>query len=98
MSEYTRRETDDRPYDGETRKLELPRQGRRSCRSGRFPWPALWLIWPLMFVLKGAFFLSVPALAWLSQPVLLTITPLPLLLIGAGALLLLTGARNRRAD
>jgi hypothetical protein len=94
MDEQTWREAGERPYDGETRKLAPPPQGRRSCAP--FPWKALWLIWPLIFVLKGGFLLAAPALAWLSRPVLLTVTPLPLILVGVGVLLLL-GSRRRRA-
>lgn len=94
MSETMWRETRETPYDGETRKLEPPAAGGRSC--GSFPWKALWLIWPLIYLLKGAAFLAAPAMAWLSHPVALTITPLPLLLIGAGVLLVI-GARARRA-
>jgi hypothetical protein len=94
MNETTWRERREAPYDGETRELgQRPAGGGRRC--ARFPWPVLWLIWPLMFVVKGAMLLAGPALAWLSQPVLLTVTPLPLLLIGAGAALLLIDARRR---
>lgn len=82
------------PYEGETRKLEPPHAPGRRC--GAFPWQALWLIWPLMAVLKGAGALAGSLLGWLTEPVLLSLTPLPLLLIGAGLALLLVGAARRR--
>lgn len=83
------------PYEGETRKLEAPGAPGRRC-GGAFPWQALWLIWPLMAVLKGAGALAGSLLGWLTEPVLLSLTPLPLLLIGAGLALLLVGAARRR--
>lgn len=100
MGEASWRERSGGTFDGETRKLELPRvadEGRRhSCRGGRFPWPLLWLIWPLAFIVKGAASLSAPLLAWLSQPLVFSITPLPLLLVGVGLGLILAGVVRRR--
>ncbi len=92
------RETGEHLYEGETRKLELPpaQTGKRCGNPFPFPWQALWLIWPLLFVVKGAAHLAAPLLNWLSQPIVLSITPLPLLLIGAGLALLLIGAAHRR--
>lgn len=95
MRDTTWRETTDGPFDGETRRLEPPPAGGGRRRCAHFPWQALWLIWPLMVMLKGAFFLATPALAWLSQPLILTITPLPLLLVSAGVAALLIGAARR---
>lgn len=82
------------PYEGETRQLRL-QTDRHELRCLRSPWHALWLIWPLTYVLKGAAGLAAPALAWLNQPLLLTLTPLPLLLIGAGVVLLLAAGRRK---
>lgn len=84
------------PADGETVRLgALPRGGGRSCGGG-FPWWTLWMLWPLFWLLKGAFALAAPVVAWLGQPLALTVTPLPLLLIGAGAAALALGALRRR--
>lgn len=82
------------PAEGATVRLtDRPAgEGPRPC--GGFPWWTLWMIWPLFWLAKGAFALAAPLVAWLSQPLLLTITPLPLLLVGAGLALLLLRARH----
>jgi hypothetical protein len=86
----------DLPADGATVRLnDLSPTRRASCRAG-FPWWSLWMLWPLFWLIKGAAALSAPVLAWLSQPVLLAVTPLPLLLIGAGVAVLVIGALRRR--
>jgi hypothetical protein len=70
-------------------------EGAGRCGSG-FPYWALWLIWPAIWLFKGAGAALAPLLAALTYPVAMSITPLPLLLIGAGlALLLLDRARGR---
>lgn len=81
-------------YEGETRRLSAP-SARGRCWGGGFPWWTLWLLWPLFALLKGATALIGPALGWLNQPVVLAIAPLPLLLIGAGVLLLVLGVARR---
>lgn len=83
------------PADGETVRLVDTTGGKRlSCAAG-FPWWTLWLLWPLFWLIKGAAALAAPVLAWLWQPVALTITPLPLLLVAAGVVVLLIGAVRR---
>jgi hypothetical protein len=94
MCGMKRRTEPEVPYDGETQKLQVPHVAGGRCGIG-FPWQMLWLIWPLTFLFKGAFVLAAPAIAWLSQPLALTITPLPLLLVAAGLAVLLFGARRR---
>lgn len=85
----------DYPVDGETVRLaDLPRGEGRRCGPG-FPWWTLWMLWPLFWLVKGVAALAAPAVAWLGQPVLLTVTPLPLLLVGAGVAILLVGALRR---
>ncbi len=82
------------PAEGATVKLD---EAPRPCAVA-FPWWTLWLLWPLFYLVKGAAHLAAPLLGWLSQPLILAVTPLPLLLIGAGlALLLVAVARRRRA-
>lgn len=82
------------PTEGATVKLD---EASRPCTVA-FPWWTLWLLWPLFYLVKGTAHLAAPLLGWLSQPLILTITPLPLLLIGAGlALLIGAAARRRRA-
>lgn len=83
------------PADGETVRLtDLPRAEGRSCRAG-FPWWTLWMLWPLFWLVKGGFFLAAPVIAWLGQPLAFTITPLPLILVGAGIALIVLGALRR---
>jgi hypothetical protein len=70
-------------------------EGAGRCIGG-FPFWALWLIWPAIWLLKGASAAATPLLAAMLQPVALGVSPLPLLLIGAGvAILLLDRARWR---
>lgn len=95
MGETPGREAHEGPYDGETRRLEHPAGGGRSC--ARFPWQALWLIWPLTFLLKGAGEIASPLLALASHCAICSTWVLPALLIGAGLILLLVGARAQRA-
>lgn len=93
---YVQAQPADGSAEGATIRLNaIPAERASHCRSG-FPWWALWTIWPLMFLMKGATFLLTPLVAWLSQPLTLTLTPLPLLLIGAGVALLIVGALRRR--
>jgi hypothetical protein len=77
------------------------RQGRHEgvgrCEGG-FPFWAFWLIWPAIWLVKGAGAALGPLLAALTHPLAMSVTPLPLplLLIGVGlALLLLDHARGR---
>ncbi len=77
-------------YTGET--VDLSRQARATAgthqavmRCGGFPWWTLWLIWPLIILLKTTIPLIVGYLAVLAQ----VIVPLiPVLLIIIGILLL----------
>lgn len=86
------------PAEGETVRLgSLERGEGRSCGAG-FPWWTLWMLWPLFWLVKGAFVLAAPLYAWLSQPVVLAVTPLPLLLVCAGLAILLIGGLRRRRD
>lgn len=83
------------PAEGATIKLnEAQRRAPRHCGVA-FPWWTFWLLWPLFYLVKGAAHLAAPLLSWLSQPLILTVTPLPLLLIGAGLALLLVAATRR---
>lgn len=85
------------PADGETVRLgDRPYHRARSC--GGFPWWTLWMIWPLFWLAKGIAQLAAPVAVWLAQPLTLTIPPLPLLLIGAGTVILLVGAIRRMRD
>ena len=85
----------DGPAEGQTVRLtDLPNQSE--TRYGRgFPWWVLWTIWPLVFFTKSATYLLTPLFGLLNQPIMLTITPLPLLLIGAGGVILLIGVVRR---
>jgi hypothetical protein len=83
------------PNEGGTVRLtDLPFADTSRCGRG-FPWWVLWTIWPLIFLAKSAASLFTPLVGLLNQPIILTITPLPLLLIGAGLILLLAGAWRR---
>jgi hypothetical protein len=85
----------DYPADGETvRLVDLPRGEGRRCGGG-FPWWTLWMLWPLFWLAKGSMALAAPIVAWLGQPVVLSVSPLPLLLIGAGLAALAIGALRR---
>jgi hypothetical protein len=85
----------DYPADGETVRLtDLAQGGGRRCSPG-FPWWTLWLLWPLFWLAKGALHMVAPVVAWLSQPVLLAISPLPIILIAAGLVVLALGALRR---
>ncbi len=52
-----RTETQEQPYEGETRRLDPQgaevAMGRSFGRGGHFPWWVLWFIWPLAFLVKG---------------------------------------------
>lgn len=87
----------DYPADGETVRLtDLSQADGRRCSPG-FPWWTLWMLWPLFWLAKGALHLSAPVVAWLSQPLVLAVTPLPLLLIAAGlAILAYSALRSGR--
>jgi hypothetical protein len=87
----------DGPREGETVRLtDLPAT-QSTCAGTRFPWWVFWTIWPLIVLFKSAAYLGTPILAFLSQPIVLNITPLPLLLIGVGVLVLLAD-RIRRSN
>ncbi len=84
-----------RPAEGETVRLgDWP--GGEGQRCAHFPWWTLWLLWPLFWLLKGTFALAAPVASWLAQPLTTAVTPLPLLLIGAGVAALAIGALRRR--
>lgn len=77
------------PYEGETirfdpqGRLEGSARSRRHC--GGFPWWTLWLIWPLIGLLKWSVPLLLGVVAGLGQ---LTVPLIPVLLIVLGLLLL----------
>lgn len=77
------------PYEGETIRfdpqssMESSAQSRRHC--GSFPWWTLWLIWPLIGLLKWSAPLLLGVVAGLGQ---LTVPLIPVLLIVLGLLLL----------
>ena len=83
-------------YEGETVRLDTQREGREarreSGRHGHFPWWTLWLIWPLVGLVKwlvpvllGAIAAAAGALSHLPAP---AFGPWPILLIVAGIILL----------
>lgn len=82
------------PAESVTIKLD---EAPRAC-SVAFPWWTLWLLWPLFYLVRGAAHLAAPLLGWLSQLLFLAVSPLPLLLIGAGLALLLVAAARRRSE
>jgi hypothetical protein len=51
------RESKEVPYEGETRRLDPQQTGAgatyRRASHAHFPWWTLWLIWPLIYVVKG---------------------------------------------
>lgn len=72
-------------YEGATIRLgseqTLLRQGNRYSWRGGFPWWTIWLIWPLVGLIKAtapAIMTSVQAVAQLSVP----LAPLALIVIG----------------
>lgn len=94
-------------YEGETARLESgeldrmwdgrSRAERRGACRGGFPWWALWLLWPLFFVLKPLAMAARGAMASVAGPVALADLPAALLavaLIVAGLLLVLRGERS----
>ncbi len=86
------------PAEGQTVRLnDQPATSGASCGRG-FPWWVLWTIWPLIFLVKSTAYLLTPLFGLLNQPLTLSITPLPLLLIGAGLLVLIIGAVRRIGD
>jgi hypothetical protein len=72
----------------------LTAEGPGRCTGG-FPFWGLWLIWPAVWLLKGASAAAAPLLAAMLQPVALAVSPLPLLLIGAGVAILLFNRERR---
>jgi hypothetical protein len=87
-------------YDAETLRLDAPLDAKNAStlpgwRVG-FPWWTLWMIWPLMGLIKAAIAAVGPLLVLLTTPVALEVTLLPLLLILLGAALVLFGRRTRR--
>jgi hypothetical protein len=60
---------------------------RHAC--GGFPWWTLWLIWPAFWLVGKASGALGGLLAFLTTPVALQISPLPLILIAAGVVVLL---------
>lgn len=87
-------------YTGETSRLG--RDGRaesQQCRWGGFPWWSLWLIWPLVVVLKHVGPLAVDAIgaiyAYLSAAGGLA---LPIALIALGIALLRRAPRTEMRD
>jgi len=70
-------------YTGETRRLDhqahMGSTLRLAAWRGGFPWWTLWLLWPLIGVLKAAVPVFWGGLAALSQ---VTVPLLPLVLIG----------------
>ena len=83
-------------YEGQTMRLDLYERERSTHRSAgqdqRFHWWALWLIWPLIVLVKwgtplalGAFAAVAGALGGLGAPIV------ALLLIAAGIILLCRG-------
>jgi hypothetical protein len=87
------------PAEGQTVRLtDLPHRTAGRCGNG-FPWWVLWTIWPLMFLVKSTGYLLTPLVSLLNQPIMFSVTPLPLILIGAGLLILLVGLlRRTRSD
>lgn len=83
------------PYEGETVRLD-PGQGemalrRASHRRDYFPWWTLWMIWPLVFLVKGAFIAVASAASALAGGLGGSAAPgaywLPILLIVVGIVL-----------
>ncbi|MBP1467888.1 hypothetical protein EYB53_019385 [Candidatus Chloroploca sp. M-50] len=76
------------PVEGETVQLGALEGTGRQC-AGRFPWWMLWVAWPLFFIVKGSWHLASPLMTWLGEPLVLTVTPLPLLLVAIGIAVLM---------
>lgn len=87
----TRFQTVNGPAEGETVQLRL--ESERRCSN--FPWWMLWMIWPALWLIKGLALVLGPTLAWLNQPLMLQITPLPLVLIIAGVVMLVIATQRR---
>lgn len=71
---------------------------RAACSGGAFPWWIFWVIWPVAFGVKALAGLSAPIMGWLSRPLVLEVTLLPILLIGAGLAILVVSALRRNRD
>lgn len=78
-----------RPYEGRTIRFEPRRDPERRSGSrhhcGGFPWWTLWLIWPLIGLLKWSAPLLLGVVAGMGQ---LTLPLIPVLMIVLGLLLL----------
>lgn len=80
---------------GETVRLtDLP-MTHRNGHGIHFPWWVFWTIWPLMLLFKSASALFAPLMEVLNQPIMIQISLLPLLLIGAGVLIVLLDLSRR---
>lgn len=77
------------PYEGQTIRFDPQHDPERHYKSrhhcGGFPWWTLWLIWPLIGLLKWSAPLLLGAVAGLGQ---LTLPLIPVLMIVLGLLLL----------
>ncbi|WP_129675590.1 hypothetical protein [Candidatus Chloroploca sp. Khr17] len=82
------------PVEGETVQLGALEGTGRQC-AGRFPWWMLWMAWPFFFLVKGVWHGASPLVAWLGEPLVLTVTPLPLLLVAIGIAVLVIDRMRR---
>jgi hypothetical protein len=77
------------PYEGETIRLGAKRyseyEPKAAGHCGGFPWWTLWLIWPLIGLLKASVPLLIGVVAGIGE---ITLPLVPLLLIVCGLLLL----------
>ena len=83
-------------YEGETVRLDTQRKGqedrRETGRHGHFPWWTLWLIWPLVGLVKWLVPVLLGVIAGVAEALTQLPTPAfgpwPILLIVAGIILL----------
>lgn len=77
------------PYEGETIRFDSQRVSEREAGSshhcGGFPWWTLWLIWPLIGLLKWSVPLLLGVVGSLGQ---ITVPLIPVVLIVLGLILL----------
>lgn len=84
-------ETDTRVYDGQTQRLQAGKRGRGFADTSyrTFPWWTLWLIWPLISLMKGVWFMLANSWNSLSVFVVPVNIVAALVLIAVGATLVL---------
>jgi hypothetical protein len=88
-------------YEGETIHLRDQVAKPQCSSSFRFSWWMLWLIWPMIALIKWTvpmLVATVGSVAAAVQSMTLTISLWPLLLIGAGLWLLLRSRSDQSSD